>query len=142
MYVCFHKCNFLCKYVWLAENVLTLKRFSKPKVKKLGKEAQVLKERNLIKSMSSSACIPQVLCTCADRVYAGILLNTSLACPLSSILTSPFGELSAQFCTANVVIALEDLHKVLCLDIILLFLLFPSDRSYINSMFSFFSFLI
>lgn len=75
-------------------------------------EAQVLKEKNLLKSMSPSACIPQVLCTCADQVYAGILLNTRLACPLSSILTSPFSESSARFCAAHVVIALEDLHKV------------------------------
>ncbi|KAF1859222.1 hypothetical protein Lal_00009806 [Lupinus albus] len=94
-----------------SENLLTLKRFSKPKVKMLGKEAQVLKEKNLIKGMSSSACIPQVLCTFADHIYAGILLNTCLACPLSSILSSPFGESAAQFCAAAVVTALEDLHK-------------------------------
>ncbi|KAK4280922.1 hypothetical protein QN277_012474 [Acacia crassicarpa] len=95
-----------------SENVLTLKRFSKQKVKRLGKEAQVLKEKNLIKGISSSACIPQVLSTCADRVYAGILLNTCLACPLSYILTSPFGESSARYCAACVVTALEDLHKI------------------------------
>ncbi|XP_061357967.1 protein phosphatase 2C and cyclic nucleotide-binding/kinase domain-containing protein isoform X1 [Gastrolobium bilobum] len=94
-----------------SENLLTLKRFSKPKVKKLGKESQVLKERDLIKGMSCSACIPQVLCTFADRIYAGILLNTRLACPLSTILSSPFGESAAQFCAASVITALEDLHK-------------------------------
>ncbi|XP_057759820.1 protein phosphatase 2C and cyclic nucleotide-binding/kinase domain-containing protein isoform X1 [Arachis stenosperma] len=94
-----------------AENLLTLKRFSKPKVKRLGKEAQVLKEKDMMKGVSSSACIPQVLCTSADSIYAGIVLNTLLACPLSSILSSPFGETAAQFCAASVVIALEDLHK-------------------------------
>ncbi|KAK7314428.1 hypothetical protein VNO77_32951 [Canavalia gladiata] len=94
-----------------AENLLTLKRFSKPKVKRLGKESQVLKEKDLMKDISSSACIPQVLCTCADRIYAGILLNTHLACPLSSVLSSPFSESAAQFCAASVVIALQDLHK-------------------------------
>ncbi|KAL2321309.1 hypothetical protein Fmac_030278 [Flemingia macrophylla] len=94
-----------------SENLLTLKRFSKPKVKRLGKESQVLKEKDLIKGMGSSACIPQVLCTCADSMYAGILLNTRLACPLSSILSSPFSESAAQFCAACVVAALEDLHK-------------------------------
>ncbi|KAJ1378963.1 RmlC-like jelly roll fold [Sesbania bispinosa] len=94
-----------------SENLLTLKRFSKPMVKRLGKESQVLKEKDLIKGMSSSACIPQVLCTSADRIYAGILLNTCLACPLSSILSSPFSESAAQFCAASVVSALEDLHK-------------------------------
>ncbi|CAL5186434.1 unnamed protein product [Lathyrus oleraceus] len=94
-----------------SENVLTLKKFSKSKVKRLGKESQVLKERDLIKGMSSSACVPQVLCTFADRTCAGILLNTRLACPLSSILSSPFSESAAQFCAASVVTALEDLHK-------------------------------
>lgn len=102
-------------FVFLAENVLTLKRFSKPKVKRLGKESQVLKEKDLIKGMSSSACIPEVLCTFADRVNAGILLNTCLACPLSSILSSPFSESAARFCAASVVTALKDLHKVLYL---------------------------
>ncbi|RZB92820.1 Protein phosphatase 2C and cyclic nucleotide-binding/kinase domain-containing protein isoform D [Glycine soja] len=94
-----------------SENLLTLKRFSKPKVKKLGKESQVFKERDLIMGMGSLACTPQVLCTCADLMYAGILLNTRLACPLSSILSSPFSESAAQFCAASVVTALEDLHK-------------------------------
>ncbi|KAK7247633.1 hypothetical protein RIF29_42520 [Crotalaria pallida] len=94
-----------------SENLLTLKRFSKPKVKRLGKEAQVLKEKDLVKGMSSSACIPQVLCTSADRIYVGILLHTCLACPLSSILSSPFDEPAARFCAAAVVTALEDLHK-------------------------------
>ncbi|XP_027357548.1 protein phosphatase 2C and cyclic nucleotide-binding/kinase domain-containing protein isoform X3 [Abrus precatorius] len=109
-------CSTDCSEIGLAnlrdsENVLSLKRFSKPKVKRLGKESQVLKEKDLIKGVSSSACIPQVLCTCADRIYCGILLNTCLACPLSSILSSPFSESAAQFCAASVVTALEDLHK-------------------------------
>lgn len=99
-----------------AENLLTLKRFSKPKIKRLGKESQVLKEKDLIKGLGSSASIPQVLCTCADSMYAGILLNTHLACPLSSILSSPFSESAARFCAASVVTALEDLHKVLYLN--------------------------
>ncbi|WVZ14197.1 hypothetical protein V8G54_011763 [Vigna mungo] len=71
----------------------------------------VLKEKDLIKSLGSSVSIPQVLCTCADSMYAGILLNTHLACPLSSILSSPFSESAARFCAASVVTALEDLHK-------------------------------
>ncbi|XP_050216601.1 protein phosphatase 2C and cyclic nucleotide-binding/kinase domain-containing protein [Mercurialis annua] len=93
-----------------SENLLTMKRFSKQKIKRLGKEAQVLKEKTLIKSMSSSACVPQVLCTCADKTHAAILLNTYLACPLASILRTALDEPSARFCAASVVIALEDLH--------------------------------
>ncbi|XP_065851430.1 protein phosphatase 2C and cyclic nucleotide-binding/kinase domain-containing protein [Euphorbia lathyris] len=92
-------------------NLYSLKRFSKEKIKKLGKEAQVLKEKNLMKSMSPSACVPQVLCTCADRMHAGILLNVCLACPLASILHTALDEPSARFCAASVVIALEDLHQ-------------------------------
>ena len=102
---------------WLSEKLLSLKRFSKQKVKSLGKEAQVLKEKKLMKSLSPSASVPQVLCTCADQVYAGILLNTCLACPLASILRTPLSEPSARFLAASVVTTLENLHKVCCLDI-------------------------
>ncbi|VVA10523.1 PREDICTED: phosphatase [Prunus dulcis] len=92
-------------------NFLSLKRFSKQKVRRLGKEAQVLKEKDLIKSMSSSACVPQFLCTCVDQTHAGLLLNTCLACPLASILRTPLDEPSTQFCAASLVAALGDLHK-------------------------------
>ncbi|KAL5768782.1 hypothetical protein ACOSP7_015327 [Xanthoceras sorbifolium] len=94
-----------------SENLLSLKRFSKQKVKRLGKEFQVLKEKDLMKSICPSACVPQVLCTCSDQIHAGILLNTCLACPLASILNSPLDEPSARFCAASIVAALEDLHK-------------------------------
>ncbi|CAK9172737.1 unnamed protein product [Ilex paraguariensis] len=94
-----------------SENLLSLKRFSKQKIKKLGKEAQVLKEKNLMMSIGPLACVPQVLCTCADQTHAGILLKTQIACPMASILYSPVDEPSARFCAASVVIALEDLHK-------------------------------
>ncbi|KAH1057087.1 hypothetical protein J1N35_035152 [Gossypium stocksii] len=93
------------------ENMLSLKRFSKQKIKKLGKEAQVLKEKDLMKSMSSAACVPELLCTCADQMHAAILLNTCLACPLASILHTPLDEQSARFCAASIVTALEDLHE-------------------------------
>lgn len=94
-----------------SENLLSLKRFSKQKIKRLGKEAQVLKEKNLMKSMGPSPCVPQILCTCADQTFAGILLNTRLACPFASILHTTLGELSARFCAASVVAALEVLHE-------------------------------
>ncbi|KAA3457816.1 protein phosphatase 2C [Gossypium australe] len=94
-----------------SEKILSLKRFSKQKVKNLGKEAQVLKEKDLMKSMSSAACMPEILCTCADQMHAGILLNTYLVCPLASILHTPLDEQSARFCAASVVTALEDLHE-------------------------------
>ncbi|KAL5729115.1 cGMP-dependent protein kinase [Ranunculus cassubicifolius] len=92
-------------------NMLSLKRFSKQKIKQLGKEAQVLKERDLMKSLSPSVFIPEVVSTCADQTHVGILLNTCLACPLASILHTPLDEPSARFCAASVVIALQELHK-------------------------------
>ncbi|KAE9448671.1 hypothetical protein C3L33_19428, partial [Rhododendron williamsianum] len=91
--------------------LLSLKRFSKHKIRSLGKESVVLKEKNLMKSINSSAGVPQILCTCADQTYAGILLNTRIACSLSSILHTPLDEASARFCAASVVTALQDLHK-------------------------------
>ncbi|KAI3422849.1 Protein kinase domain-containing protein [Psidium guajava] len=95
-----------------SESLLSLKRFSKQKVKQLGKEEQALKEKNLMKIISPSACVPQVLCTFADRRQAGILLNTCLACPLASILYTPLDDTSAVFCAASIVNALEVLHEV------------------------------
>ncbi|KAM7277131.1 hypothetical protein ACFE04_018997 [Oxalis oulophora] len=94
-----------------SENLLSLKRFSKKNVKNLGKEDQVVREKNLMKTINPSACVPQIICTCADRTYAGILLNTCLACPMASILQTPFEETSARFCAASIVAALEDLHE-------------------------------
>ena len=102
----------LYHYDWQSEKLLSLKRFSKLKVKKLGKEAQVLKEKNLLKSISHSAHVPQVLSTSVDQSHAGILLSTYLACPLASILLTPLDEPSVRFCVACVVDALEHLHKV------------------------------
>ncbi|KAL8206162.1 hypothetical protein R6Q57_009713 [Mikania cordata] len=94
-----------------SEHLFSLKRFSKQKLKKLGKEEQVLKEKQLFKELSASSGVPQVLCTCADRTHVGILLNTLVSCPIASILHSPLDEPSARFCAASVVVALEELHK-------------------------------
>lgn len=92
-------------------NLLSLKRFSKQKVKRLGKEAQVLKEKDLMKSLKSSVFVPEVLCTCADQTHLGILLKTRLACPLASVIQRPLDEPSARFCAASVVTALQELHE-------------------------------
>ena len=107
----------LVKSDCLSEKLFSLKRFSKQMVRRMGKEAQVLKEKDLIKSMSSSACVPQFLCTCVDQTHAGILYNTCLACPLASILRTPLDEPSAKFCAASLVAGLADLHKVHCLEL-------------------------
>ncbi|XP_011078275.1 protein phosphatase 2C and cyclic nucleotide-binding/kinase domain-containing protein isoform X1 [Sesamum indicum] len=94
-----------------SETLLSLKRFSKQKVKRLGKESLVLKEKNLFKSISHSAFVPRVICTCADQSYAGLLLDTRIACSMTSVIHSALDEASAQFCAACIVIALEGLHK-------------------------------
>lgn len=98
-----------------ADKLLSLKRFSKMAVKKLGKEEQVLKEKELLKHLASTSCVPRVICTFADQTHASILFDTRLACSLVSILHVPLDEASARFCAASVVTSLEDLHKVLCL---------------------------
>lgn len=91
--------------------IRSLRRFSKKRIKKLGKEAQVLKERDLVKSLNPSACFPQILCTCADQSYVGMLLDCCLTCPLASILHTPLDEPSAKFFAASVIVALEELQK-------------------------------
>nr|GMC58834.1 protein phosphatase 2C and cyclic nucleotide-binding/kinase domain-containing protein [Ipomoea batatas] len=94
-----------------SDKLLSLKRFSKMAVKKLGKEEQVLKEKELLKHLASTSCVPRVICTFADQTHASILFDTRLACSLVSILHVPLDEASARFCAASVVTSLEDLHK-------------------------------
>lgn len=98
----------------LPDTMQSIKRFSKRRIKELGKEDQVLKEKELMKSLNPSTCVPRVLCTCADELYVGILLDCCLACSLASILHSPLGEQSAKYYAASVIVALEELHKVRC----------------------------
>ncbi|KAL8498286.1 hypothetical protein ACS0TY_021566 [Phlomoides rotata] len=95
-----------------SENLLSLKRYSKRKVKELGKADLVQKEKNLLKSIHQSVFVPRVICTSADESYAGLLLDTRIACSLTSIIHTPLDETSAKFCAASVVIALEGLHKI------------------------------
>ncbi|KAF3333162.1 protein phosphatase 2C and cyclic nucleotide-binding/kinase domain-containing protein isoform X1 [Carex littledalei] len=94
-----------------SDKVRSLKRFSRKKIKELGKEPQVLKEKNLIKNLSETSCTPQILSTCIDQFYLGILLDCHLACSLGSILYTPLDESCARFYAASVVVALEELHQ-------------------------------
>jgi hypothetical protein len=93
--------------------IRTLKRFYINRVKDLRKEVQVFDEKELMKSLSQSPCVPEVLCTCADQSYLGVLLNCCVCCSLASILHTPLNESSAQFFAASVVVAIEELHQVL-----------------------------
>lgn len=94
-----------------SNTVISMKRYSKKKVKLLGREAQVLQEKALIRQLRPSLFVPQVLHTCADADFAAILLNTCLAGPLSLVLGSPLDERSARFIAASAVLALDLLHK-------------------------------
>ncbi|KAL6629488.1 hypothetical protein ACP70R_029253 [Stipagrostis hirtigluma subsp. patula] len=103
-----------------SDKVRCLKRFYIKRVKDLHKEGQVNNEKDLMKSLSRSACVPEVLCISADQSYLGILLNCCLCCSLASILHTPLDELSAQFFAASVVVALEELHQGVSADILML----------------------
>uniref|UniRef100_J3LBS7 protein-serine/threonine phosphatase n=1 Tax=Oryza brachyantha TaxID=4533 RepID=J3LBS7_ORYBR len=94
-----------------SDKIKSLKRFYIKRVKDLHKEAQVTDEKDLMKSLSQSTSVPEVLCTCADQSYLGILLNCCLCCSLASILHTPLNESSARFYAASVVVALENLHQ-------------------------------
>ncbi|XP_042461506.1 protein phosphatase 2C and cyclic nucleotide-binding/kinase domain-containing protein-like isoform X1 [Zingiber officinale] len=93
-----------------SDTMRSLKMFSTRKIKDLGKEECVLKERELLKSLSLLTFVPKVLCTCADDSHVGILLDCCLACPLASVINTPLDEQSAQYFAASVIVALEELH--------------------------------
>ncbi|CAN6272307.1 unnamed protein product [Urochloa humidicola] len=94
-----------------SDKIRSLKRFYIKRVQDLHKEVQVFEEKKLMKSLSQSTCVPEVLCTCADQSYLGILLNCCLCCSLASILHTPLNEPSAKLFAASVVVALEELHQ-------------------------------
>uniref|UniRef100_A0A0E0JYH6 protein-serine/threonine phosphatase n=1 Tax=Oryza punctata TaxID=4537 RepID=A0A0E0JYH6_ORYPU len=94
-----------------SDKIKSLKRFYIKRVKDLHKETHVFDEKDLMKSLSQSTCVPEVLCTCADQSYLGILLNCCLCCSLASILHTPLNESSARFYAASVVVVLENLHQ-------------------------------
>ncbi|OEL15911.1 Protein phosphatase 2C and cyclic nucleotide-binding/kinase domain-containing protein [Dichanthelium oligosanthes] len=94
-----------------SDKIRSLRRFYIKRVQDLHKEVQVFEEKDLMKSLSHSTCVPEVLCTCADQSYLGILLNCCLCCSLASILHTPLNESSAKFFAASVVVALEELHQ-------------------------------
>ncbi|EES04932.1 protein phosphatase 2C and cyclic nucleotide-binding/kinase domain-containing protein [Sorghum bicolor] len=94
-----------------SDKIRSLKRFYIKRVQDLHKEVQVFEEKDLMKSLSKSTCVPEVLSTCADQSYLGIVLNCCLCCSLASILHTPLNESSAKFFAASVVVALEELHQ-------------------------------
>lgn len=65
-----------------------------------------------MKHIRQSTFVPRVICTSANQTHGGILLDTCIACSAISIIRDALDEPSARFCAASVVIALDDLHKV------------------------------
>lgn len=94
-----------------SDKIRSFKRFYIKRVQDLHKELKVFEEKDLMKSLSTSACVPEILCTCANQSYLGILLNCCLCCSLASILHTPLNESSAKFFAASVTVALEELHQ-------------------------------
>ncbi|KAH7387901.1 hypothetical protein KP509_16G047700 [Ceratopteris richardii] len=92
-------------------SVISMKRYWKKKLKLLGREAQALQEKMLMRQLRPSLFVPQVISTCADTEYAAILLNTCVVGPLSLVLRAPLDENSARFLAASAVVAVDLLHK-------------------------------
>lgn len=92
-------------------SVVSMKRYWKRKLKLLGREAQALQEKALMRQLRPSLFVPQVISTCADTEYAAMLLNSCIVGPLSLVLRAPLDERCAQFLAASAVLALDLLHK-------------------------------
>lgn len=95
-----------------ADDVISMKRYQRRKVQRLGREGQVLLERTLFKQLRPSPFVPHLLATPIDSDNVALVLNCVLAGPLELLLRSPLDENSARFLVANVVLAVELLHKV------------------------------
>jgi cGMP-dependent protein kinase 2 len=96
-----------------AEDILSMKRYQRRKVQRLGREGQVLLERSFFKHLRPSPFVPHLLATPIDSDSVALVLNCVLAGPLELLLRSPLDEHSARFIAANVILAIELLHKAL-----------------------------
>jgi hypothetical protein len=82
-------------------------------VQRLGRENQVLLERSLFKQLRPSPFVPHLLATPIDNDSVALVLNSVLSGPLELLLHSSLAEKSACFLAANIVLAIELLHKVI-----------------------------
>ena len=89
-----------------------MKRYQRRKVQRLGRENQVLLERSLFKQLRPSPFVPHLLATPIDNDSVALVLNSILSGPLELLLHSSLAEKSACFLAANIVLAIELLHKV------------------------------
>ncbi|KAG0616355.1 hypothetical protein M758_5G108200 [Ceratodon purpureus] len=94
-----------------SEDLVSMKRYQRRKVQRLGREGQVLLERSLFKQLRPSPFVPHLLATPIDSDSVALVLNCVLAGPLELLLRSPLDEQSARFLVASVVLAVELLHK-------------------------------
>jgi serine/threonine protein kinase len=92
-------------------DVISMKRYQRRKVQRLGRENQVLLERDLFENLRPSPYVPHLLATPISSDSVALVLNCVLAGPLDSVLHSPLDEDSTRFVAASVVLAIELLHK-------------------------------
>ncbi|CAM6041364.1 unnamed protein product [Sphagnum compactum] len=92
-------------------DVISMKRYQRRKVQRLGRENQVLLERALFENLRPSPYVPHLLATPISSDSVALVLNCVLAGPLDTVLHSPLDEDSARFIAASVVLAIELLHK-------------------------------
>ncbi|CAK9194927.1 unnamed protein product [Sphagnum troendelagicum] len=98
----------LCKK---SGDVISMKRYQRRKVQRLGRENQVLLERALFENLRPSPYVPHLLATPISSDSVALVLNCVLAGPLDIVLHSPLDEDSTRFLAASVVLAIELLHK-------------------------------
>lgn len=89
-----------------------MKRFGKDAVKRASREAQVLRERVILQTLSANPFVPPVITPILEPKSVGLLLDCQLAVPLALLLGEPLPEECAQFIAASLVLALQLLHRV------------------------------
>ena len=91
-------------------DAVTLRQVAIGKASGLGREASVMRERELAGLIQPMPFIPAVMNTFADSTWLTAVLQTSAVCSLASAFAQPLSERAAAHYVAEAALALEHIH--------------------------------
>jgi len=88
----------------------TVRQTSVSKASELGRQGQVMRAREISRSMAPSVYVPSVLRSYKDNRVLAELVYTHALCTMDAIVHEPLSEASAKYYAASAVLAMEHLH--------------------------------